>query len=171
MEMSTRSNAAARGVLLRIFGIATLLLFLAMATHAFPLRPPVPAIQFTYSEASFRAVLEQWQPQGIQRFRAHFFIDFPFLASYAIFGYLLAAHLLKSVRSPAGWRRWFPWLLPGAAAMDAVENLLHLYLISGAAAPSFLYTLAGVVATGKWLLAAAFVLGVIRAMTPARARL
>ena len=170
MEMSTRGNETSRGVLLRIFGVATVVLFLAMAIHAFPLQPAVPAIQFTYSEASFRAVLEQWQPQGIQRFRAHFFIDFPFLATYAIFGYLLAARLLKSGRSPVGWRPWFPWLLPGAAAMDAVENLLHLYLISGAAAPSFLYMLAGVVATVKWLLFAAFVLGVIRAMTAARAR-
>ena len=157
-------------VLLRIFGIATLLLFLAMAIHAFPLSPPVPAIQFTYSEASFRAVLEQWQADGIARFRAHFLIDFAFLAAYAVFGYLLAAQLLKSDRRSPGWRRLLPSLLPGAAAMDAGENLLHLYLLGGPAAPNSLYLLAGMVSTVKWILSAAYAAGVVHAILAARAR-
>ena len=168
--MSKGRDGTAQRVLLRFFGIAAVLLFLAMAIHAFPLDPPVPAIQFTYSEPSFRAVLEQWQPDGIRRFRMHFFIDFPFLVTYAVFGYLLAAHLSASGRSLAGWRQLLPWLLPGAAAMDAVETLLHLYLVGGTAVPSFLYTVAGVVATVKWMLIAAFVLGVAYTVVKAPSR-
>ena len=169
MEMSKGRDRTSQRVLLRFFGIATILLFLAMAIHAFPLDPAVPAIQFTYSEASFRAVLEQWQPDGIRRFRTHFFIDFPFLVTYAVFGYLLGAHLSASGRSPAGWWQLLPWLLPGAAAMDAVENLLHLYLVGGTSVPSF-YLVAGVVATVKWMLSAAFVLGVVHTMVTAPSR-
>jgi hypothetical protein len=52
--------------------------------------------------------------------------------------------------------------MPGAAALDAVENLLHLQLISEPAPhiPA-LYLIAGLVATGKWLLIANFMAGAL----------
>jgi TRAP-type C4-dicarboxylate transport system permease small subunit len=39
--------------------IVTALLFVAMVIHAAPLKPGIPTIHFTFSEASFNAVLAQ----------------------------------------------------------------------------------------------------------------
>jgi len=66
-----------RIVQLRILGSFTALLFLAMVIHAAPLKPSIPTIHFTFSEASFNSILAQWQPAGVARFKWHFAIDFP----------------------------------------------------------------------------------------------
>lgn len=139
-------------------GALTLLLFVIMVIHSAPLSPSIPAIQFTYNEASFKAVLIQWGALGVERFRNHFFIDFPFLASYGIFGYLLAKHSAPTDKHNKPVRAFLAWALPGAAVLDACENLLHLCFIADGANPmAGAYLLAGVVATGKWILIVAFV--------------
>lgn len=141
-------------------GGLALLLFAAMAIHSAPLSPSIPVIQFTYDEASFKAVLAQWGPIGVERFRSHFRIDFPFLVSYGVFGYLLARHAVPADKGKNSARFFLTWALPGAALLDACENLLHLGFIADGASPmAGAYLLAGVVATGKWLLIAAFITG------------
>ena len=141
-------------------GALALLLFAAMAIHSAPLSPSIPVIQFTYGEAAFKAVLAQWGPIGIERFRSHFFIDFPFLTSYAVFGYLLARHAVPADTPNNTARTFLTWALPLAAVLDAGENLLHLRFIADGAYPmAGAYLLAGVVATGKWALIAAFIIG------------
>jgi len=157
-------------VLLKLVGTATALLFLAMAIQAAPLHPWIPAIQFTYSEAAFRAVLAQWQADGVARFAWHFAIDFPFLLSYGLFGYLLAEHFLLSAQRSALFRLSIVWSLPAAAIMNAAENVFHLYFIKASTAvPALLYCIAGLVATIKWLLIAAFVAAVLFAKVGVRA--
>ena len=156
--------------MLKLAAIVTALLFLAMAMHAAPLHPPIPAIQFTYSEGAFHAVLAQWQADGVARFARHFAIDFPFLVSYGLFGYLFAVHWLRGAERSAFFRSAAVWGLPAAALMDAAENLFHLYFIhASAAVPAPLYFVAGLVATLKWLLIAVFVVAVILAKVGMRA--
>lgn len=155
----TRRNAT---LLLWLSGALALGLFGAMAWHSSPLSPGIPALQFTFDEASFNAILAQWGPDGLALFRRHFVIDFLVLISYGAFGYLLIRYgclfrqLDKTTRLMSGW------VMPGAAALDAIENLLHLQLISEPATHApVLYLIAGAVATGKWLLIANFMAGTL----------
>ncbi|MDP2883138.1 MAG: hypothetical protein Q8N89_16350 [Azonexus sp.] len=149
-------------LLLWLSGALALGLFVAMAVHSAPLSPGIPALQFTFDEAAFKAILAQWGPDGVDLFRRHFRIDFPVLASYGLFGYLLVRY--GSLFRQLDWttRRLSSWTLPAAAGLDASENLLHLELISEATshAPA-LYLIAGLVASGKWLLIANFMAGTL----------
>ena len=143
--------------LLRLLSATTASLFLAMAIQAAPFEPPIPAIHFTFSESSFRAILAQWKSEGIERLNQHFVIDFLFLISYGTFGYVYARQTGLSSRAKIFIASSFPWMLPVAALLDAAENVLHLYFIRSLdAAPQVLYPIAGVVATSKWLLIATF---------------
>lgn len=149
-------------LLLWLSGALALGLFIIMAVHAAPLSPGIPALQLTFNEADFKAILALWGPDGVALFRRHFYIDFPVLASYGLFGYLFAHHGCLSRLLDRRVRRLSGWIMPAAAGLDAFENLLHLHLLSesGTHAPA-LYRLAGLVATGKWLLIANFMAGTL----------
>jgi len=149
---------------LKILGTVTALLFVSMVTQSASLEPSIPTIQFSFSESSFKSIIAQWQFTGVVRVKTHFAFDFPFLLSYGVFGYALAAHTTLSRALPAILRFPFTWALPVAAAIDASENFLHLYFVHAATVtfPS-LYFVAGVIATFKWLLIAAFVIGALYA--------
>src|SRR5574340_1156777 len=69
-----------------VLAAASALLFVAMARYTSPLDPSIPAIQFTFTESAFRSILNAWQPADVARFKAHFAIDFPFLACYGALG-------------------------------------------------------------------------------------
>ena len=156
----TVSPQVPRIVLLRILGIFTALLFVAMVLHAAPLTPSIPTIHFTFSEASFNAVLAQWQPTGVARFKRHFTFDFPFLVSYGFFGYLLCKHTSLTSGLSTSVKSLLTWALPFAAVMDAVENLLHLtFIYAGKGIPAAFYFVAGIAATFKWAVIVAFVIG------------
>lgn len=136
-----------------------LLLFLAMVVYTWPLKPGIPCLQLTFSETAFKDILAQWGAVGQLRFRAHFFIDFPVLVSYGVFGYLLATASPLFKKQSARHRIWLAWALPLAATLDVLENLLHLHLIAepSTSLPA-LYLGAGIVASCKWLLIAVFAL-------------
>lgn len=144
------------------FGLSAAALFAGIAIYLLPLEPSVASLQFTFSESAFMAVLHSWQADGIARFRAHFVADYAMLVCYGAFGYTFARRTLLFGSSSHGRKRLLSWLLPLAALMDAIENALHLYLISAAShATVALFPAAGVVATLKWLLLGAFVTGAV----------
>jgi hypothetical protein len=149
---------------LKILGIVTGLLFVSMVTQSASLEPSIPTIQFSFSEASFKSIIAQWQSAGVARFKTHFAFDFPFLLSYGAFGYALAAHTTLPQALPPIVRLPFTSALPVAAVMDASENLLHLYFVHAATVMfTELYFVAGVVATCKWLLITTFLIAVLYA--------
>jgi hypothetical protein len=152
-------------LLLWLSGTLTLGLFVAMAVHSSPLSPGIPALQLTFNEADFKAILTRWGPAGLDLFRSHFLFDFPVLLSYGLFGYLLVRYGCLFRQLDPTSRRLSGWVLPIAATLDAIENLLHLQLISDTTdhAPA-LYLIAGLVATGKWLLIANFMAGALYLM-------
>jgi hypothetical protein len=142
----------------RVLAAASTLLFVAMALYTSPLDPGIPAIQFTFTEAGFRSVLNAWRPADVARFRAHFAIDFPFLVCYGALGFLLTKRtgLFQSVKQRT--KSLLAISMPVAAAADAIENALHLYfLYSTAPVAQALYFAAGVAASVKWLLIVTFV--------------
>jgi hypothetical protein len=149
-------------LLLWLSGALALGLFVAMAVHSAPLSPGIPALQLTFNEAAFKAILAQWGPDGVDLFRRHFRIDFAVLASYGLFGYLFVRYGCLFRQLDRATRRLSGWIMPAAATLDAIENLLHLQLISEPAthAPA-LYLAAGLVAITKWLLIANFMAGTL----------
>lgn len=154
-----------------LLGGLSAVLFLLMASHASPLQPTVVELQFTYDRAAFLRIVSTWPADGLARFKAHFALDFPFLVAYGSFGYLLPRHTSLLRPLPAALRPLLAWSLPLAAGLDALENGLHLALIADvAAAPDALFLLAGGVATAKWLLIAAFLLGTALALLLRRFR-
>lgn len=144
-------------LLLRLTGIAALLLFAGIAWHLAPLKPGVLALQFAFTPRAFGEVIHFWSPDQLLRFRAHFIADYALLLSYGAFGYLLATRtaLFGSLSPPA--RVGATWALPLAALFDATENGLQLWLTE---APRFgvqwPYWLAASCACVKWVLLLAF---------------
>lgn len=145
-------------------GLATLVLFIAIAVYLLPLEPGIVALQFTFSKAVFTAVTAQWQAGGVALFRSHMPADFVLLVMYATFGWLLGSRWPK-VRF-TGWalHRALQWSLPIAALADATENTLHLLLTNGEPiASQLLYPMAGIAASIKWLSILVFVIAVAAA--------
>jgi hypothetical protein len=141
-----------------VLAAASALLFVAMALYTSPLDPGIPAIQFTFTEAGFSSVLNAWRPADIARFRAHFAIDFPFLACYGALGLLLTRRTGLFRHTTRRTKSLLAASLPVAAAADATENALHLYFLYRAApGVQALYFAAGFAASVKWLLIATFV--------------
>ncbi len=150
-----------------IGALATLavLLFAAIAVHSSPLTPSIPKIQLTFTPAAFNAILTEWTPAGVDRFKAHFLLDYPFLVTYGAWGFLVATKtgLLAKVRPVT--RTLLAFMLPAAALTDATENTLHLFfLFNNESIHPALYFVAGSVASVKWLLIVGFlVIGCIKA--------
>jgi hypothetical protein len=141
-----------------VLATASALLFVAMALYTSPLDPSIPAIQLTFTESAFRSVLNAWRPEDVARFKAHFAIDFPFLACYGAFGYQLSRRTGLFRGFTQRTKSLLAVTLPVAAAADAIENSLHLYFLYGTAPiAQALYFAAGVAASVKWLLIVAFV--------------
>lgn len=155
--------------LLWLSGLATLGLFVALAGMLAPLQPGILALQFAFTPAAFARVVHAWPDAHLQRYLAHLRWDYLLLACYAAFGWLLATRsTLFDTQRPA-LRRAAKWLLPAAAAFDAVENGLHGWLAS---APRFglgwLYALSALSSSLKWLLLLAFATLVVKALAAPR---
>ena len=149
----------------RLLGAAVFLLFAALVAWLAPIEPGVLQLQFAFTPRAFGAVMHFWSPQDLARYRAHLPWDFLLLGLYAAFGWLFARRSpLFSRHAPAA-RTAAAWLLPAAAAFDAAENVLHLWLT---AAPRFgvgpIYALSALSAAAKWALLIAFSIAVLRAL-------
>lgn len=143
---------------MRSLTIITALLFIVMAVYTSPLRPSIPELQLTYSEAAFCKIVSHWNDAQRLLFMRHFWLDFPLLVCYGLLGWLLVVRGRASAALAVRWRCALAWLLPAAACADAMENLLHLYLFAGRGPfAGALYLFTGLLATGKWLLITAFV--------------
>ncbi|MDE2416710.1 MAG: hypothetical protein KGN32_02800 [Burkholderiales bacterium] len=139
------------------WGLVSLALLIGLGVYLAPLQPNLVALQLTFTPAAFAAVLAAWQPQGVALFRSHLPVDGLLLLSYAMFGYLLVGNSTVFARF-SGAARWkLALVLPLAACADAAENLLHWWLTApDASAAAWIYTLAGVCASLKWLCLLAF---------------
>jgi hypothetical protein len=145
-------------------GVAAVALFAGIAWYLAPLEPNVLALQFAFTPRAFGEVVHFWSAGQLQRFRAHLPIDVALLASYGMFGYLLASRTRFFHRLPPALQRWAAWALPLAASFDATENALHWWLTE---APRFgmplPYLVAASCASLKWLLLVAYALTAIAA--------
>ncbi len=147
------------------FGFCSLVLLTGLAVYLMPLRPNIVALQFTFSPEAFQAVLNDWQPEGVARFRAHLPIDGVLLLCYGAYGYLQTTrtHLFASFSDSA--RGFIASMLPLAAFFDAVENLMHFLLTNPGAPPNPpMAFYAGCSSTLKWTFLSLFLLCVIHSV-------
>jgi hypothetical protein len=151
-----------------ISGLAAALLLAGLAWTVAPLRPGALALQLAFTPAAFGAIVHSWSPADLARYRLHLWVDYALLAAYGAFGWLLATRTRLFARRAAAAGRAAGWALPLAAASDAAENTLHLWLTE---APRFgvpaVYAIAASCATAKWLLIVAFALAVAVALAKA----
>lgn len=142
----------------RILAVVSALLFVAMAIYTYPLKPGIPVLQLTFSEVAFRSILSEWTPFGVEIFKRHFLIDFPFLVCYGCLGYLLSTQTHLFERFAPAAKSLLALALPAAAVADATENAFHLTFLFGAGPfTQVQYFAAGVAASTKWLLILAFI--------------
>ena len=149
---------------LRLLALIILALLATLVVYLAPLKPGVLALQLTFTPSAFGSVIHQWSAVDLHRYRSHFPADFALLLAYGAFG-IVYVRTAASFSATGPRRRLFASLaLPAAAACDATENALHLWLTE---APRFgvasLYFLSGSIALGKWLLLMTFGLFVARA--------
>lgn len=112
----------------RATGIAALLLFVGLAIYLLPLQPNIVALQFAFNAGTFRAILEQWGPEGVALFRSHLPVDVVLLVAYGTFGYLFTTRTAVFAQYTPVWRMRISVFMPVAALADAVEDILHWYL-------------------------------------------
>lgn len=143
---------------IRTLAIFSALLFAAMATYTWPLKPSIPAIQLTFTEYAFESILSSWKPEGISIFKAHFLIDFPFLICYGALGYLISKQTKLFNSFTPLVKSLLAFSLPIASVADATENLMHLHFLFNAGPFSQAqYFATGVAASIKWILIIIFV--------------
>ena len=116
---------------IRATGIAALLLFIGLAVYLLPLQPNIVALQFAFNAEAFRAILGQWGPEGVALFRSHLPVDVVLLVAYGTFGYLLTTRTTVFASYTSLVRLRISVLMPVAAVADAMEDMLHWYLIGG----------------------------------------
>ena len=139
-------------------GTASIALFIALQRHLGKLKPSLFWAQVTFTERQFRAVVEQWGPEGFARFRTHFALDYLFLASYGTFGFTLGLWLQSQSTAAPVYEAIAMWALPVAAVFDAIENMLHQRFAIAApySLPKIAFFAAGASSTTKWVLSLAF---------------
>lgn len=159
MDAADRTGGRWLGWLVIGSGVVGAVIFGAMIRVVGALDPSVGAIQFTFTEAAFRRILDAWGPEGRVRFATHFTYDYVFLGCFGLFGWALGAWLAGRLERPRWLRALLPWVMPAAAVGDAVEDVLQQSLAAAipGSRPALAYLVAGVAATLKWALIAMFI--------------
>ena len=123
------------------------------------LRPNILSLQLTFHAGRYWEILGLWGELGQKAYRGHFGYDGVHAVIYAAFGYLLATRsgLFAPTETRAMTRT--AWLLPGAALLDLIENLLQLHVLAGPfGAQTVAIPLSALCAALKWGLALWFAL-------------
>lgn len=149
--------------LILIFGV---IYVLSQATLYFILQPMGSAqvfrLQTTLSPETFSAILEQWREADLLgRYAMHYYFDFVHPLWYALFLSAMLAVALDANDVAAGWNAvlWVPFL---AGALDLVENLVHVYYLTGGHPPTILpVMIGGLAAIAKWTLVGVLSVAVI----------
>jgi len=91
--------------------------------------PTVGAIQTTFSADKYRKILDNLQPEDLQRYRQHYYWDMVHPATFAIALRAGARSLDEHRPLSSGTRRILMAAPVVAAAGDYVENVVGLYLL------------------------------------------
>lgn len=129
------------------------------------LRPNILSLQLTFHAGRYWEILGLWGEVGQRAYRGHFGYDGVHAVIYAVFGYLLATRSGLFVAAESRAMARTAWMLPGAALLDLLENLLQLQVLAGpfgAQTPAI--PASALCAACKWGLAAWFALRIGRSL-------
>ena len=104
-------------------GIAAALLLGGLGWYLSPLEPGILALQMAFTPRAFGAVVHDWPPEHLARFRAHLPVDGLLLLAYGTWGYLFATRGRLLAGAGLAVRRAAAWALPAAASFDAAEDM------------------------------------------------
>lgn len=145
-------------------GTVALLLLGGISWYLSPLKPGILALQLAFTPRAFGDIIHFWSAQDLARYRAHLLIDFGLILAYSVFGYSLSSQTRVFSGLSRFWSAFARWCLPGAGALDVVENVLHWWLTE---VPRFgvpmVYAVSASCSLTKWLLLGAFALLVAHA--------
>lgn len=127
------------------------------------LRPNILSLQLTFHVGRYWEILGLWGEPGQEAYRGHFGYDAVHALIYAVFGYLVATRGGLFAAAEARVMARTAWMLPGAALLDLLENLLQLQVLAGPfGAQTAAIPLSALCATCKWGLVLGFALRVGR---------
>ena len=167
--MKRQCSAIARPWVSIVSLLAVLLAFVAFAAfdRARPAGTPgVVSLELAFSAGEFARVLREWGPQGVAAYeRSTFLVDYWFPLAYALLLASLTAQVTGDPGRPAGRRQSALLALPIlAAALDWLENTVHLLLLRAMASISTLAVMtASLAALVKWFLLAVSIVVVLLA--------
>lgn len=154
---------------LRVLAWTTALLLAGLSAQLAPLQPEALSLQFAYTPWAFGAIVHRWSPAQLAAYRAHLPVDGLLLLAYGALGWTLARYGAWFDSRTQRQRHRLAWVLPLAAAADAVENLFHLWLT---AAPRFgvpwAYLASTAASATKWALLVGFALAAAWALATQR---
>lgn len=127
-----------------------------------PGAPSIFDLQLAFSAPRLASVLEQWGEAGVRAYVEGMWLDFLYPLAYALaLSGWIAALTRRAEQPPARWQLTLFALPFLAAALDYVENLLHLLMFAVLQTlPPVLVFLASLAAAVKWSLAGVSVLAV-----------
>jgi len=165
MDRLYKSLAQGKAILLAaLFTVAAFVAF-ALFDRARPAgTPSVVALQLAFSATRFREVLEQWGAPGMQAYRTStLLVDSWFPIAYAALLSGLLARLTARLGGGGSGPGFAVFALPLlAAALDWIENVLHLSLLRDPSRISAaLVLLASIAATVKWALLGVSIVAIV----------
>lgn len=123
--------------------------------------PQLLAIQTTFTESSFHAIVDKWESDEINKFRMHFHLDIVHPIWYALF-FAAALAKLFNLNNITNRYNGFIWLPIIAGFCDFAENSMHAPFASNLANISQPYIiLAAAFATTKWIFVGCFTVGIV----------
>lgn len=122
------SHPSRRRHALWLSGALVVILAAIVAWIVAPLSPGVLVLQFAWTPRTFGEIVHLWPPEDLARYRAHLWVDGALLLAYGVLGYLLGTQTRLFAPLSLRLRRLAPFVLPLAAAFDAVENVLQAWL-------------------------------------------
>ncbi len=159
IEALTHPNAPLNPCAVWLCGLLVLSLAAGLGWYLWPLKPGALALQLAWTPRAFGEIVHFWSEAELARYRSHLPVDGILLLAYGCFGWLLATRTTLFHGLGRTSRRLATWMLPLAAAFDALENLLHWWLTE---VPRFglplVYATSAASAWLKWLLIIGFLL-------------
>jgi len=114
-------------------------------------------LELSFTSVNFRGVLLSWGPDGIELFLSTIWLDFIFPVAYSLLlsstaSLLLRQRTISETPSLAGFMYAACFVPLVAAALDYIENMLHIIIISNRLFSDTLIAVASAMAVFKFIL-------------------
>jgi len=155
-----RQSSSLNGLIV-LFGTLFVLSQATIIWHLGPIRHDLLALQTTFCQAGFTAIVDEWGAAEVECFRRHFHFDIVHPIWYALFSAAVLAKLFNLNGVPKRYDTfiWTPLL---AGFFDFAENSIHAPFAGQIhSMPQPYIALAAFFATVKWILVLLFFFAIV----------